>query len=867
MSTIVGQQPEAFLDRFGLTAFRPGQKDVIRAVLDGRDSLCIMPTGGGKSLCFQLPALMRTGVVLVISPLIALMKDQVDSLQRLGLRATFINSSLEPADQRQRIEGMAAGEFSLVYIAPERLRSARFLEAVRQVPVQLLAIDEAHCISEWGHDFRPDYARIGRFREKLEWPQTIALTATATADVRQDVIEQLKLRSPKVFITGFARPNLRFECIEPASGLDKNERLVQLIEETEGPVLVYASTRKRCEELVELLSEKLERAVGLYHAGLLPDDRRQVQDEFMNGQISVIVATNAFGMGIDKRNLRMVIHYNLTGTLEAYYQEAGRAGRDGLPARCMLLFSYSDRFVQEFFIENAYPDREIVRKVYDFLRHRTEDPIELTLQQIKDALDLSITNEGIGTCEQLLEKCGAIERLDSQQNQASVKIDSELPTLVDMLPKEAKTQRKVLRALEEVVGELRGEWIFFSLARLGAMVELDRDSLSRALRELTRLKNFQYVAPFRGRAVRLLMRDTPFDKLDIDFAEMARRKALDMEKLERVIRYAQTRRCRQLDILEYFGDPQRTRCETCDNCQPAMATPAVQAPSELASDEPIVQVVRMVLSGAARAKQSIGKELLAMMLAGSNSARISKLRLDKLSTYGLLSDLRQSDVSELIDAVIEAKLLAYEDLDRFRAVLTLTDLGTAVMRGTSPLPKRFVLGAALLTRLRSRRRGPKEVSKTGARPSPTTPASPATEQKLETTIRVDAPVRESEGEGKSIPKKSAGPTETTSLTESRPSHYWTWRLLSDGYPAAICRAIRTLDETTLLTHLLQAAQDGLAINPDWILTPGQQQNLVELLEKNALVNRTDSLPDGIIWEQVVLFREIRVTKGLMWMMD
>ena len=730
MSTIVAQEPEPFLDRFGLSAFRTGQKDVIQAVLDGRDCLCIMPTGGGKSLCFQLPALMRPGIVLVISPLIALMKDQVDSLQRLGIRATFINSSLDPGEQRQRLDGMAAGEFGLVYIAPERLRSPRFLEAVRQVPIQLLAIDEAHCISEWGHDFRPDYARIGRFREKLEWPQTIALTATATADVRQDVVEQLKLRSPKVFITGFARPNLRFECIEPGNSLDKNDQLVHLIEETQGPVLVYASTRKRCEELVELLKERLQRTVGMYHAGLMPDDRRQVQDEFMSGRISVIVATNAFGMGIDKRDLRLVIHYNLPGTLEAYYQEAGRAGRDGLPARCVLLFSYSDRYVQEFFIENAYPARDIVRKVYDFLRRRPEDPIELTLQQIKDALELSITSEGIGTCEQLLEKCGAIERLDSQQNQASVKIDSDLPTLVDMLPKEARTQRKVLRALEEIVGEQRSEWVFFQLARLGAKVDLDRDGLNRALRELLRLEKFDYVAPFRGRAVHPLMRDTPFDKLEIDFAEMARRKALDMEKLERVIRYAQTRRCRQLEILEYFGDPQQNRCETCDNCQPLPAAPAIQPPSELAGDEPIVQVVRMVLSGAARAKESIGKELLAMMLAGSNSARVAKLRLDKLSTYGLLSDLRQSDVAELIDAVIEAKLLAYVDLDRFRAVLTLTDLGGAVMRGTSPLPKRFVPGAALLARIRSRRRGPKVVSPTGARPAPpTSTPTPTSTQK------------------------------------------------------------------------------------------------------------------------------------------
>ena len=485
------------LAQFGLSEFRAGQADVISAILDGDDCLCIMPTGGGKSLCFQLPSIARDGVTLVVSPLIALMKDQVDQLAEIGIRATYVNSSIGYAEQQTRLKAMSEGAYDLVYIAPERLRNSQFVQALHETEFQLLAIDEAHCISEWGHDFRPDYARLGQFRQRLGCPQTIALTATATPFVQNDIARVLELEEPRTFVTGFARENLRFEVARPKKSRDKMSYLLEFLEQVDGAGIIYASTRKTCEELVAELRPHLRRQIGVYHAGLSPEERKEVQEDFMNDKIPIMVATNAFGMGINKTDLRFVVHYTIPGSLEAYYQEAGRAGRDGKPSRCLLLYHSADRFVQEFFIDCNYPAIETIGTVYDYLRHLNQDPIEITQQELKERLELPVGAEGVGACEKVLEKCGAIERLASHQNAAAVKIDSDIEYLVDLLPKEAKTQRKVLRAVEEIVGSTRYEHVFFQPATLQRMTDMEKESINRAIRELKKLTCFDYVPPFR----------------------------------------------------------------------------------------------------------------------------------------------------------------------------------------------------------------------------------------------------------------------------------------------------------------------------------------------------------------------------------
>ena len=740
---------------------------------------------------------------------------------------------------------MAAGKYTLVYVAPERLRHPRFLEAIRPLHVQLLAVDEAHCISEWGHDFRPDYSRLGRFRERLGNPQTIALTATATPHVRADVIEQLQLREPRVFVTGFARPNLRFEVQDPGNAAEKEQLLVDIFRETPGAGIVYASTRRRCEEVRELLESELQRPVGLYHAGLLSEDRRQVQEAFMRGEYEIIVATNAFGMGIDKANLRLVVHFNMPGSLEAYYQEAGRAGRDGLPARCVLLFSAGDRYIQEFFIENAYPSPDVVEQVYEHLCSYEEDPIEITLEQIKEKLKLSIGATGVGACERLLEKCGAIERLESQHNMASVKLDSDLPTLIDMLPRDAHVQRRVLRAVESLVGDRRYEWVYFMPQQLAHITEIERTALHRALRELLRLPGFDFVPPFRGRAIHVLRRACPFDELGIDFEELQRRKAAELERLDRVIHYARTSRCRQMEILDYFGDQRRAPCGCCDNCRPD-GPPLVAASAE--TDDSVHEAIRMALSGVARARGRIGKTLLAKMLCGSRSTQVSRLGLDQLSTFGLLSDLKQTEAIELVDALLEVRLIEKVAVQRHRPTVQLTEEGGRVMRGDSRLDRPLPVGPVVLLKLRQRRR---KGSRPSQRPVPSAPLPETAQPSLHEPPAVSSP----EVENEPVTGERSHPR----------NHYWTWRLLSDGYTRDECLQIRQIDELEMLNHLLQAAEDGQPVRGEWFLTREQ----LALLAKSFPAHRpppklrsvADELPPGLRMEHVELYLKCTSRRG------
>jgi ATP-dependent DNA helicase RecQ len=405
--------PQQALEKyFGFREFREPQGEVISGILNGQDVFVVMPTGGGKSLCYQLPAILRDGVTVVVSPLVALMKDQVDALVSKGLSATLINSTLSGGEQQQRIRRMREGEFKLVYIAPERFRSRSFLQALGQITIGLFAIDEAHCMSQWGHDFRPDYFRLGSVLEELGRPQVAAFTATATPEVRTDIVHRLGLENPSIFVAGFARPNLRFVVTETEREPDKYNRLRDLVRRHRTGI-VYCATRKR----VDLVSEEL-RSWGVrvvsYHGGIDDAGREEAQNQFTQNNCDVAVATNAFGMGIDRADIRFVVHFEIPGSLEAYYQEAGRAGRDGEPAECELLFNYADTRVQDFFIDGSNPSVELIRNVYLLLRNMANErgEVEQSIRDIAARIDHENNDMAVHSAITILDRHGVIDRYD-----------------------------------------------------------------------------------------------------------------------------------------------------------------------------------------------------------------------------------------------------------------------------------------------------------------------------------------------------------------------------------------------------------------------------------------------------------------------
>ncbi|CAN5207067.1 hypothetical protein BH20GEM2_BH20GEM2_00160 [soil metagenome] len=562
---------------WGYPAFRAGQENAIRAVLAGRDTLTIMPTGGGKSLCYQVPAMLLPGVTLVVSPLISLMKDQVDALEQVGLPATFINSTLSGGEMAARLDAAERGQVKLVYVAPERFDAEGFQERLARLRVSLLAVDEAHCVSQWGHDFRPSYLRLGRARELLGGPPVAALTATATEEVRRDVIRQLELRDPQILVTGFDRRNLAWHVLKAKNDSQKDRLLVKLLKGREGSAVVYASTRKSVDAITPLLNGVGVRTVG-YHAGLPDEERKRIQESFMSGEAPVVVATNAFGMGIDKPDVRVVVHYNMPGTVEAYYQEAGRAGRDGAPADCVLLHAYADRFTHEFFIDQNYPPRQTVERVMQELRLRADGDgfIPMTPAELAQALRSAQGDRPTLSALRLLEEYGLVRQLaGGAPPSLRVRLIATPKRITRELEGAERTaELQLLRTLWRAAG---GEAIY-----QGAELEWEALAGQRGRARVAGLLDSLQAESFLewrgvggGEGVQLRDRTTPLARLPIDWRGLEARKDRELRKLQRMQGYAYHERCRRGYLLRYFGDPAAmNECGACDNCVkgPALAT-------------------------------------------------------------------------------------------------------------------------------------------------------------------------------------------------------------------------------------------------------------------------------------------------------
>jgi ATP-dependent DNA helicase RecQ len=390
---------------FGYPDFRPGQDELVDATLRGRDALGVLPTGGGKSLCYQIPALALGGMTLVLSPLVSLMEDQARRAREAGIEVGVLNSSRGAAEREATLAQAGSGRLRLLFVAPERLEHPRFHAALAELPVRLVAVDEAHCISEWGHDFRPSYRRIGRLRRQVRAP-ILALTATATPRVREDIRNVLGLRRPAVVVRSFDRPNLSWHVERFTERSDRTAHAIRLARSSEGPALIYAATRRQAESMRKRLAERGVSA-GVYHAGLTSERRAAVQNAFMDDRVRIVVATNAFGMGVDKPDVRLVVHLQLPGTLESYYQEAGRAGRDGQPARCVALFHPSDAELTRRFVDHARPGTRVLARSYRGLRRLLGDEGLISLGDLGRALGEPNLRSLVGVLA-VLERQGAI---------------------------------------------------------------------------------------------------------------------------------------------------------------------------------------------------------------------------------------------------------------------------------------------------------------------------------------------------------------------------------------------------------------------------------------------------------------------------
>ena len=610
-----GDPTDSLRQHFGFEEFREGQQEVISTILSGNDAMVVMPTGSGKSLCYQLPAMMMDGATLVVSPLIALMKDQVDALHARGLPATFINSAIPETEQRARIESLRRGEYKLIYVAPERFRSSRFNAALRSVNISLFAVDEAHCVSTWGHDFRPDYLRLKQVIESLGNTRTLALTATATPYVRSDIIQQLGLKDPQTFVSGFDRPNLSIEVVHTQREREKISRIKRLASLHSGSGIIYASTRKAVEQVGSRLKE-LGLSVVTYHAGMSDGQRIKAQEDFMTGRKQMIVATNAFGMGIDKAEIRFVVHYQMPGSIEAYYQEIGRAGRDGLPSTCLLLFNYADKNTHDFFIDGSYPNGTLVREVYDALVSTGLKRIELSATEL--AKRAQQKNEmAVNSALYLLERAGHIERTMVGPNRDE---------------QGSRRSRTIFMLDDPPVSQLRTNQT--DVARRG---DLER----RKLREIIELCYTEY-------CYRAYILDYFGDR-------------------HHARQCGTCGNCRpnqpaSSDLNSFESSPSLT-LETDNNPRPLDADELLR--------------VRKILACAKRMKGRFGKRVLAATLRGSASRVVLNARLNELSTYGLLKDMPQDLILIFIEALVSAGCLSLTK-GQYPTV-SITDFGNQVM--------------------------------------------------------------------------------------------------------------------------------------------------------------------------------------------